>query len=54
MGIVAEEATKAFCGSNFWRKQAFSVMSGFRIILKEATELVAIFSTSLKTAKGNR
>ena len=31
MGIVAEEADEAFCGWNFWRKPAFSVMSGFRI-----------------------
>jgi four helix bundle protein len=31
MGIVAEEADEAFCGSNFWRKQVFSGISGLRI-----------------------
>ena len=54
MGIVAEEADE----SVLWLEllEEAGILSHERLldILKEAKELVAIFSTSLKTAKGNR
>jgi four helix bundle protein len=54
MGIVAEEADE----SVLWLEllEETNVLSRERLqeIMKEAKELVAIFSTSLKTAKGTR
>lgn len=54
MGIVAEEADE----SVLWLEllEETNVLSSERLqeIMKEAKELVAIFSTSLKTARGNR
>jgi four helix bundle protein len=54
LGIVAEEADE----SVLWLEllEEANILKNERLteIMKEAKELVAIFSTSLKTAKGNK
>ncbi len=54
LGIVAEEADESVC----WLEmiQSTKILNPKRLegILKESRELAAIFSASLKTARGNR
>jgi four helix bundle protein len=54
MGIVAEEADESVLWLELLEETGILSHARLQDILKEATELVAIFSTSLKTAKGNR
>jgi four helix bundle protein len=54
MGIVAEEADESVLWLELLEESGILRHERLQEIMKEATELVAIFSTSLKTAKGNR
>jgi len=54
MGIVAEEADESVLWLELLEETGILSHERLQDILKEAKELVAIFSTSLKTAKGNR
>jgi four helix bundle protein len=54
MGSVAEEADESVLWLELLEETGILTHERLQDILKEAKELVAIFSTSLKTAKGNR
>jgi four helix bundle protein len=54
MGIVAEEADESVLWLELLEETGILRHEQLEDILKEAKELVAIFSTSLKTAKGNK
>ena len=54
MGIVAEEADESVLWLELLEETRILNHERLKDILQEAKELVAIFSTSLKTAKGNR
>ena len=54
MGIVAEEADESVLWLELLEDTSIVRHERLEDILKEAKELVAIFSTSLKTAKDNR
>jgi four helix bundle protein len=54
MGIVAEEADESVLWLELLEETSILRHERLQDILQEAKELVAIFSTSLKTAKGNR
>jgi four helix bundle protein len=54
MGIVAEEADESVLWLELLEDTDILRHERLEEILKEAKELVAIFSTSLKTAKDNR
>ena len=54
MGIVAEEADESVLWLELLEETGILSHKQLEDILKEAKELVAIFSTSLKTAKDNR
>ena len=54
MGIVAEEADESVLWLELLEETGILRQERLEDILKEAKELVAIFSTSLKTAKDNR
>jgi four helix bundle protein len=54
MGIVAEEADESVLWLELLEETGILRHERLEDILKEAKQLVAIFSTSLKTAKGNR
>lgn len=54
MGVVAEEADESVLWLELLEETGILRHERLEDILKEAKELVAIFSTSLKTAKDNR
>ena len=54
MGIVAEEADESVPWLELLEETNILSRERLQDILKEAKELVAIFSTSLKTAKGTK
>jgi four helix bundle protein len=54
MGIVAEEADESVLWLELLEETNVLRHEQLEDILQEAKELVAIFSTSLKTAKGNK
>ena len=54
MGIVAEEADESVLWLELMEETGILSRKRLQDILREAQELAAIFSTSLKTAKGNR
>jgi four helix bundle protein len=54
MGIVAEEADESVLWLELLEETGILRHEQLEDILKESKELVAIFSTSLKTAKGNK
>jgi four helix bundle protein len=54
MGIVAEEADESVLWLELMEEIGILSRNRLQDILREAQELAAIFSTSLKTAKGNR
>jgi four helix bundle protein len=53
MGIVAEEADESILWLELLEEAGILNAKRLSEIAKEAKELTAIFSTSLKTAKGN-
>jgi len=53
MGIVAEEADESVLWLELLEETRILSHERLKDILQEAMELAAIFSTSLKTAKGN-
>ncbi len=54
MGIVAEEADESVLWLELLEETNILSRERLQEILKEAKELVAIFSSSLKTARGNK
>jgi four helix bundle protein len=54
MGIVAEEADESVLWLELLEETGILSHKRLQDIQKEAKELVAIFSTSLKTAKDNK
>jgi four helix bundle protein len=54
LGIVAEEADESVLWLEMLGEAGILKHERLAEIMKEARELVAIFSTSLKTAKGNK
>jgi four helix bundle protein len=52
MGIVAEEADESVLWLELLEETSILSHERLKDILQEAKELAAIFSTSLKTAKG--
>src|ERR1700759_1571971 len=54
LGIVAEEADESVLWLELLEEVGILKHERLAEIMKEAKELVAIFSTSLKTAKGNK
>ena len=54
LGIVAEEADESVLWLELLEEAGILKHERLAEIMKEAKELVAIFSTSLKTAKGNK
>jgi four helix bundle protein len=54
MGIVAEEADESVLWLELLEETNILSRERLQEIMKEAKELVAIFSTSLKTAKGHK
>ncbi len=54
LGIVAEEADESVLWLELLEEANILKHERLAEIMKEAKELVAIFSTSLKTAKGNK